>query len=209
MNITVRVFLLALLCVVTEFTASRFSSTLSDQFRALLDTSIHCVIGAWCWYTVVDGAGVFQILICGFLSSFIDIDHFIAAGSFSLKAAVSLPNRPIFHAVLAIPVAALVLKLVSKLFLACVNQLSLPKDFSCLKSLLPTLPWLLVIAWSSHQLRDSIRRGLWFWPFGTLPPTPFVVYVVFIAGGSFLLNWILKVFLKKTETSDGASFYEV
>lgn len=40
------------------------------------------------------------------------------------------------------------------------------------------LGWILVAAVTSHHIRDSNRRGFWLWPFGSTPPTPYLVYLL-------------------------------
>jgi hypothetical protein len=48
----------------------------------------------------------------------------------------------------------------------------------------------------THQLRDSIRRGMWFCPLGSLPPTPYLLYVVMIAVAPFGLRVLLHYLLR-------------
>ena len=80
-----------------------------------------------------------------------------------LQDAVTLQHRPPFHS------TSLVLIVTGLLWL-----LSLALHLPQLKKL--TLACF--VAWCSHHLRDSVRRGLWFPPFGSTPPLPYVVYVV-------------------------------
>ncbi len=91
-----------------------------------------------------------QVLLALFLGSFIDIDHFIAADSWTLYGARHLSSRPFGHAVPFIVVVVSILKFLFKLSNEIVT--------------------LTGIAFFSHQLRDSQRRGLWFWPMGSTPP---------------------------------------
>jgi membrane-bound metal-dependent hydrolase YbcI (DUF457 family) len=100
--------------------------------------------------------------LCGALSVGMDGDHFLQAGSLSLRAALSLPSRPFAHS-LAFLLAAVALA-------AALAQRGL---------LPPWAPHLLATALGGHQLRDSLKRGLWVGPFAaspSLPPTPYVLY---------------------------------
>ena len=64
--------------------------------RALVDSGTHGSVGAISWLIVLIGSKLWEddnkriylvceVLLCGMAASFIDIDHFIAAGSFSIK----------------------------------------------------------------------------------------------------------------------------
>jgi len=57
--------------------------------RALGDSSVHAAVASVAWLAVtadhVTLLTVLQSGLCGVLSSAIDLDHFIAAGSLSLK----------------------------------------------------------------------------------------------------------------------------
>ena len=100
--------------------------------------------------------------LCGALSVGMDGDHFLQAGSLSLRAALALPTRPFAHS-LAFLLAAVALA-------AALAQRSL---------LPPWAPHLLATALGGHQLRDSLKRGLWVGPLAaspSLPPTPYVLY---------------------------------
>ncbi|CAH1801409.1 unnamed protein product [Owenia fusiformis] len=136
--------------------------------KALADSATHGAIGALSWAVCVDldfrnNYKVLECILAGFLSCAIDLDHFIAAGSFQLKDALSLTNRPVFHDTTIIPAIALLL------YFVCYN---LNRFYS--------LPLIFTIAWLSHHLRDGTRRGLWVRPFGSTPPIPYVVYVILV-----------------------------
>lgn len=56
--------------------------------RALSDNMVHGIIGLWSWAIVIGlkkKSDFTEVILAGFLSSVIDMDHFILAGSFSLK----------------------------------------------------------------------------------------------------------------------------
>ena len=37
---------------------------------------------------------------------------------------------------------------------------------------------MIISSWTSHQLRDGIRRGIWFYPLISTPPIPYPLYLV-------------------------------
>lgn len=60
---------------------------------------------------------------------------------------------------------------------------------------------LLLTAWLTHHLRDSIRRGLWFCPWGSLKPTPYWLYLTAMA----LLPLMLQPVLSLTQSAPRSS----
>jgi len=98
----------------------------------------------------------FATLACAGVACLLDLDHFIAARSVRLHAAMRLSQRPFGHSVL------FVVALCTLLYLAR-----------------PARQWALVvaIALGTHQLRDAIRRGLWLWPFGSTYKLPYWGYL--------------------------------
>lgn len=81
---------------------------------------------------------------------------------FFFQAALSLPSRPPFHATTIILLVDAVLLLLSAIT----------------KSKTPVLYCLIFsVAWLSHHVRDAVRRGIWFYPFGSTPPLPKIVYL--------------------------------
>lgn len=91
---------------------------------------------------------------CIFGSVCIDIDHFLSAMSYRLYDATHLPSRPFGHSVLFCMVASLLVYGYSR------STYGAYMIFCCI---------------ISHQLRDSVRRGLWFWPIGSTPAIPFPI----------------------------------
>ncbi|XP_063817810.1 transmembrane protein 267 [Pseudophryne corroboree] len=142
----------------------------NDWLRSMSDNAIHGVIGMWSWAIVIGlrkRSDFCEVLLAGFLASVIDLDHFFLAGSFSLKAALNLPHRPPLHCSTIIPVVAVALKFLM--------QLLRLKDSWCF------LPWMLLISWTSHHVRDGVRHGLWLYPFGKTAPLPYWLYVAITA----------------------------
>ncbi|KAG8131133.1 hypothetical protein E2320_017802 [Naja naja] len=148
--------------------------------RALSDNMVHGIIGLWSWAIVIGlkkKSDFTEVILAGFLSSVIDMDHFILAGSLSLKAALTLPQRPFLHCSTVIPVVCLMLKFIMHLLKL--------KDSWCF------LPWMMFISWTSHHVRDGIRHGLWICPFGKTVPLPYWLYVAVTATLPHLCSFLL------------------
>ncbi|VDO10660.1 unnamed protein product [Rodentolepis nana] len=154
----------------------------------LIETVAHAFTGASFWLVasleVPEPKSYRLMIISTCLASLaaitVDIDHFIAAGSFSIKAARSLPGRPFLHWTGG-PVLLLVLLLIGDYIgRHFCSPLSYPPR--------PVLVagWVIIFAWVSHQMRDALRRGLWLWPppkrllsppeYYSTPPLPLVSY---------------------------------
>ncbi|VDI54021.1 Hypothetical predicted protein [Mytilus galloprovincialis] len=93
-----------------------------------------------------------------------------------LMSALSLHNRPIFHASSLIPVAV-----------GCIWFISYLRSNDILKR----LSLIFLVAWTSHHIRDGTRRGLWFPPFGSTQPLPKTTYVILIMCLPLLLRGVL------------------
>lgn len=96
------------------------------------------------------------------LGCVLDADHFIPwlGGKPSVDGAMRLGQRPAGHAVLAIVVSAAVAAMLWR----------------------RTPLWaLFLVAWGTHQVRDSLRRGLWLWPYGSTRAVPLRAYVAVVA----------------------------
>jgi len=97
-------------------------------------------------------------LIAAFtVGSWLDLDHFLAAGSLRLQDATRLSHRPFGHALLAA---------------GCLGALAALLTRQRRKGVL------VATAILSHQLRDALRRGMWLFPLGSTAPLPFPVYLV-------------------------------
>ncbi|KAK2717183.1 hypothetical protein QYM36_007332 [Artemia franciscana] len=147
------------------------------HLRALTDSCTHFGIAVFSWMSVELNCRqqnvctkkcLFESIFCGFLSSAVDLDHFICAASFKLKAAVSLSSRPFLHCTTIPIIVLLVLHMSSRIFFKSER----------LKTLLRDLGWIQAIALVSHHLRDGHRRGIWICPFGSIK-YPYVVYIPF------------------------------
>eukprot|EP01031_Cornospumella_fuschlensis_P038235 gene38235-46462_t len=113
-----------------------------------------------------------EILLAGFASCALDVDHFIAAGSASLSDATSLPHRPFGHALAFVPC-------VSILYYVLTKNSRIAK--------------LLFVSLLSHHLRDAMKRGLWLWPMEySTPPIPiYYIFPMFL-----VLTWTMRLLLR-------------
>jgi len=124
------------------------------------------------------------------LACLMDVDHFLAARSLSLRRAVLLPRRPPFHAVVAVPLGALAMFALAHILrrrgLVPPHKWAVPPPRR-----VATMTW---CAWTAHQLRDARRRGLWLWPakYSTAPLGLFAYVfgcaLVAVATGELLLH---------------------
>lgn len=64
---------------------------------------------------------------------------------------------------------------------------------------------LLLTAWFTHHLRDSIRRGLWFCPWGSLKPTPYWLYLTIMALLPLVLQSVLALTYNNPRSAREAS----
>ncbi|CAH1402525.1 unnamed protein product [Nezara viridula] len=140
-------------------------------FKAIIDNTTHASIGLFSWAIVVFSSNSIhnlklshfaEILSCGIIASFIDLDHFIAARSLTLQDALHLNRRPPFHST-----SLLILVFFSFYISGKVLNINVLNQMS----------WIIFVAGGSHHLRDGVRRGLWFPPFGSTPPLHHVIYL--------------------------------
>ncbi|XP_049884381.1 transmembrane protein 267 [Pectinophora gossypiella] len=159
---------------------SKYSS--SQVFRAFADSSVHASIGllsATLFFTheisISRYASVCNIIFCTILSSFIDIDHVMEAKSIYLKDMHNL-KRGIFHCTT---------------FWLIVSLLFILYSYVVKKLNIYILTFMIIIAYTSHHIRDGNRRGLWLYPFGHTPPISKFIYVALIG---ILPNIYAKIF---------------
>jgi len=150
------------------------TATVPQWMRALQDSAVHGLVALLSWFIVIGchmtSYTLYETILCGGLASIVDVDHFIAAGSFSLDAALSLSKRPMFHNSTLIPLLAVALYLALR-----VIRFIFPSPL--LTSLSENLVLIFIVAWSTHHLRDATRRGLWFAPWGSTPALPRTLYL--------------------------------
>lgn len=110
----------------------------------------------------------------------------------SFQAALSLPERPPFH-------STTVVLLVDIILLVFSTILDLPS--------LILLCMIFTVAWISHHVRDAVRRWLWFYPFGSTPPLPKIVYIGIILMLPLVMGILFrKFYLKDKQNSITTSF---
>lgn len=121
---------------------------------AIIDNFVHGVIGILSW-TVVDPSSVLSgpsrdLILVGFGSLLIDIDHFFAARSLDLSRVLHAPYRGVLHCS-------------GLLFLIALTCLPFKPNWSLL----------LFVTFIPHHLRDSTRRGLYlYFPYVHTRPLP-------------------------------------
>ena len=140
--------------------------------KALGDNVTHGVIGAlsWCVVSVSPLNSLLSsikaswrlIVLAGVISSVMDVDHFIQAGSLDLQAATSLKTRPFLHCSLLPSLYLLVSVVVG--FIS--NKISIVTQVGRRSRGRQPLTHLFqgVLVFSSffsHHLRDGSRRGIW------------------------------------------------
>lgn len=143
--------------------------------RAIIDSFTHGIIGSLSWLIVLfrtQSARNYiinhnvELILSGCFASIIDLDHFITARSLRLSDAMSLGvRRPPLHA------TSLLLGVICPLL---VTGKIIKSD------ILIRLSLLILVAVGSHHIRDAVRRGLWFPPFGSTPPIPHIAYLASI-----------------------------
>jgi hypothetical protein len=131
---------------------------------------------------------VMRCTLAGVAAALLDVDHFIAAGSFSIDGATHLQGRPFGHAVTFIAVLVAAVRRYARRRSAWTRRFR--SSF-------------VVVSLLSHQLRDGFRRGLWCWPLGSTPPIPYALYLVMEQGLPLVMaHWVLRV--RDTRRSDDA-----
>ncbi|ESO82880.1 hypothetical protein LOTGIDRAFT_229868 [Lottia gigantea] len=137
--------------------------------RSFVDSLTHGLVGLFSWAIVINfvfkGLDVVSLLMSFVVAVSIDLDHFLAAKSLFIQDALSLSERPPFHASTIVIILAATCWLIGYiLHLHCSKILGL----------------LFLSSGFSHHIRDGWRRGLWFPPLGSTQPIPYNLYIVLI-----------------------------
>ncbi|KAJ6645286.1 Transmembrane protein, partial [Pseudolycoriella hygida] len=181
--------LLGSICVFGDFVVELFQNT--RVLRAFFDNLTHGAVGSLAAFIIVnefrDKITVTEhtvlILFCFVVASLIDVDHFIHAKSFSLKAATTLTARAFLHCS-TITIGLFILFLIG----------------TCYRSLLLNLiNAMLLNAFITHHTRDASRRGFWFWPFGHTPACPYYAYILLTTLTPYALIYLLKFFRNRSD----------
>lgn len=150
--------------------------------RALADNATHGLVGLLCWMMVsgkpLQTANLQDSLLGGLFACAVDVDHFLAAGSFKIEDATNLKTRPFLHCSSVVLASLSASALVGKL---------------CGRAQIYKVALIALVAVASHHLRDAIRRGLWLWPFGSTGPLKLYVYYLGLACIVLLATLALKL----------------
>ncbi|CAL8113880.1 unnamed protein product [Orchesella dallaii] len=169
----ISLFSTVLLLLYTDFgdyLESRQFALQCPRFRAVLDNVIHVHIGILTWSILDPDPWSLNgdMLTVAVGASFIDLDHFIAAGSWSVDKAMHAKTRGPFHS--------------TGLFFII---------FLILHRFKPHLALLFLVAFLPHHMRDSQRRGIYIFPPPSLhfetPPVPIFFVRLFLP----VFPWIL------------------
>ena len=141
--------------------------------RAFVDNAGHFISALISWLMVRSVNGFLfadklvwmESLVCGMISSLTDVDHFIQAMSTSLVDATSLPFRPFMHCS-SLALLIVIVTLLSSLIFGI--------------WWLHSLSFIAFVAWTTHHLRDGLRRGIWFWPLGSTKAIDYKLYLLCI-----------------------------
>ncbi|XP_028171688.1 transmembrane protein 267 [Ostrinia furnacalis] len=159
-----------------------FKSKYSNSFifRAIADSTVHAGVGLFSsllffsrGQSILSNTCIYNVILCTIVSSLIDVDHFIVAKSINLKDLTNLKQRGIFHCTTFWVVLTALLLALSRIF----------KHANAY-----TTTWMLIVAFTSHHIRDANRRGLWCYPFGHTPPISTHVYVILLGTLPYLFS---------------------
>jgi hypothetical protein len=183
-NHIVKALSFAFLACVNSFIADKYLLTrpFSHLSKILIDNiGCHALIGLLTWLSYchtlnylmmprrVNPNTLIENLLAFVCGSSIDVDHFfsgiLTSGSLSLYAATHLKSRPYGHAVT-------ILMLLSVTVYHIQNKFRYANKISG-----SSILWITGLA---HLLRDSSRRGLWFWPILTTPELPYNLHLVLL-----------------------------
>ncbi|OWR47532.1 Transmembrane protein C5orf28 [Danaus plexippus plexippus] len=146
---------------------SKYSN--NHMCRAFTDNSVHAAVGLLSsllffnhGINVTSQVYISNVFLCTAVSSLIDIDHFILAKSFHFADLASLNRRGIFHC---------------STFWIIITTLLLLYGRITHKINIYISAFMVIIAFTSHHIRDANRRGLWLFPFGHTPPINKYIYI--------------------------------
>ncbi|XP_039762765.1 transmembrane protein 267 [Pararge aegeria] len=170
---------------------SKYSS--NQVFRAFADTSVHGVIGffsALLFFSygmnVTTQAWICNVLFCFMVSSLIDIDHVFVARSFHFKDIANVNKRGIFH---------------NTSFCITMTSILLVASYITRKIHVYLLTYMLILAFTSHHIRDANRHGLWFYPYAHTQALGKCLYITLIcvlpSVFAYIFNYTKPVFHHK------------
>ncbi|KAK5650973.1 hypothetical protein RI129_002002 [Pyrocoelia pectoralis] len=152
--------------------------------RALFDNITHALIGGISWLVVCmvfrnryTTQTLAEIALCTVIASCIDLDHFYAARSFHLKDATNLKNRPALHC----STFPLFLVFILLLIAHVLHERWLLR-----------ITLIILTAFASHHTRDAVRRGYWFYPFGSTQSISYTAYIALTIVIPYLVCLMIK-----------------
>ncbi|SFD00843.1 hypothetical protein SAMN05421780_11917 [Flexibacter flexilis DSM 6793] len=147
------------------------------EYWALYDGVVHGLVGVIILLPFFKEYNLYNFSLIFFISTIIDIDHFILAGSFSVSDAINLPMRPITHSI----TFALIFGFWVFIFFR--TQ--------------PFVFWIVFAALTSHVVRDaSSGLTLIFYPF-SISKIPYFSYLLVEILLLYLSYFIHNKFLEK------------
>ncbi|XP_015430695.1 PREDICTED: transmembrane protein C5orf28 [Dufourea novaeangliae] len=169
----------------------------STVSRAIFDNITHAIVGGLTWAVILNLSKksltqYFPSIVCCFLlSSFIDVDHFIAAWSWKINDATHLEKRPFLHCTTVPIVLWFLMNFYSNVF-------NYPK--------LSYYSWIVLASFLSHHIRDGTRRGLWFCPIGSTQPIPYYLYLSMSMMLPHILQWLMIPLEYESKTYENVTF---
>ncbi|RUS82604.1 hypothetical protein EGW08_009632 [Elysia chlorotica] len=164
-----------------------------SMLKAFVDSSTHALVGFLVWAMVENACLLVKYnkwlncMVAAILAGIVDLDHFMAAGSFKLERALHLERRPPFHNTSLVLLGTLICLLLSKW-----------------RSEMWVFALMFFSSWLSHHLRDANHRGLWFAPFGHTPLFSTQLYIFSILVLSVCVR-IIAVFQRSPTASSPSS----
>ncbi|KAJ8704949.1 hypothetical protein PYW08_012269 [Mythimna loreyi] len=175
---------------------SKYSDSL--KFRAITDSLVHASLGFlsslifFCHdYNLSVHISALNVTFCTIVSSLIDVDHAFVARSIYLKDMTNLKHRGIFHCTT---------------FWLLITTIILLYSYLEKKTNLYLLSFMLILAYSSHHIRDGNRRGLWLYPFGSSAPIDKPLYLFLLAVLPHLLACVYHIGKSSFEKSIPVDF---
>lgn len=117
---------------------------------------------------------------------------------------VTIHHRSFLHHFGTIPVAFVFLRQMTKAAQIIASKFQL-QAWEAFQNLAFKLPYIVLISWTSHQLRDGLRRGVSFYPLFVTPPLPFQLYVVAITLTPNLIHYSIYLMKKSNERESASS----
>lgn len=112
---------------------------------------------------------------------------------YALQAALSLEKRPVLH--------NSTLMLVFSLCPAAICQF-LPPCKIIFRTAVILLCCIFAVAWTTHHLRDGLRRGIWIAPFGHTSPLPVWLYLAATTAVPLTVRTFLLMRVTSTDSTD-------